>query len=112
MNNLLLKQDLTSQELQMLTSEMDQKQKSPVVAWLLWFFLGVLGAHRFYTGKLVTGILMLVTLGGFFIWALIDIFFVNALVRKKNEEFELSVINQIVAMRKSASSEVAATVQN
>jgi hypothetical protein len=33
----------------------------------------VFGAHRFYLGKIVTGILMILTLGGFFIWALIDL---------------------------------------
>jgi TM2 domain-containing membrane protein YozV len=39
---------------------------------LLCFFLGSFGVHRFYTGKIVTGILMLLTLGGCGIWALID----------------------------------------
>lgn len=29
--------------------------------------------HRFYVGKIVTGILMLVTLGGLGIWTLIDV---------------------------------------
>ena len=41
-------------------------------AFLLAFFLGVFGAHRFYVGKIGTGILMLLTLGGFGIWATID----------------------------------------
>jgi TM2 domain-containing membrane protein YozV len=47
-------------------------QKSWIVAVLLCFFLGVLGVHRFYVGKIGTGILQLVTLGGFGIWVLID----------------------------------------
>ena len=46
--------------------------KSNTVALLLCFFLGVLGVHRFYVGKIGTGILQLVTLGGLGIWALID----------------------------------------
>jgi len=41
-------------------------------AFLLCFFLGVLGAHRFYVGKIGSGILQLVTLGGLGIWTLID----------------------------------------
>ncbi len=39
---------------------------------LLCFFLGALGIHRFYVGKIGTGILMLITFGGFGIWALVD----------------------------------------
>ncbi|HHI81455.1 MAG TPA: NINE protein [Planctomycetes bacterium] len=41
-------------------------------AFLLCFLLGFLGAHRFYVGKIGTGILQLLTLGGLGIWALID----------------------------------------
>ena len=43
---------------------------------LLSFFLGGLGADHFYTGKTVTGILKLITLGGCTIWALIDLIMV------------------------------------
>ena len=47
-------------------------EKRILPAFLLCFFLGVLGAHRFYVGKIGTGLLQLVTLGGLGIWALID----------------------------------------
>lgn len=50
----------------------DVGEKGFVPAILLCFFLGALGAHRFYVGKIGTGILMLLTLGGFGIWAIID----------------------------------------
>ena len=47
--------------------------KKRLIALLLCFFLGCLGVHRFYVGKVGTGILQIVTLGGFGIWALIDL---------------------------------------
>ena len=46
--------------------------KSRLAAALLAFFFGWLGVHRFYVGKIGTGILMILTLGGLGIWALID----------------------------------------
>jgi hypothetical protein len=47
-------------------------EKRILPAFLLCFTLGFLGAHRFYVGKIGTGILQLVTLGGLGIWWLID----------------------------------------
>ena len=46
--------------------------KSRSIALVLGLVLGVFGAHRFYVGKIGTGILQLFTLGGLGIWYLID----------------------------------------
>ena len=48
-------------------------EKSFVATLLLCVLVGGLGVHRFYVGKIGTGILMLLTLGGLGIWALIDL---------------------------------------
>lgn len=42
-------------------------------AFLLCFFVGLFGAHRFYVGKVGTGIAMIFTIGGLGIWTLIDL---------------------------------------
>ena len=47
--------------------------KDFVPTMLLCFFLGGLGIHRFFVGKMGTGILMLITFGGLGIWWLIDL---------------------------------------
>jgi len=53
-------------------------QKSFLVTWLLSLVLGGLGIDRFYLGKIGTGILKLITLGGLGIWALIDLILILA----------------------------------
>jgi len=47
-------------------------EHSFVVTYLLSWFLGMFGAHRFYTGYIGIGIAQLLTLGGCGIWALVD----------------------------------------
>lgn len=52
---------------------MEKSDKGFVAALLLCLFLGGIGIHRFYVGKIGTGILMIITLGGLGIWTLIDL---------------------------------------
>lgn len=48
-------------------------EKDWMVTLLLCVFLGALGAHRFYTGHIVPGVIQLLTMGGCYIWWLIDL---------------------------------------
>lgn len=50
----------------------DVSEKSRLAAFLLAVFTGVFGGHRFYLGKVGSGILQLCTLGGMGIWWLAD----------------------------------------
>jgi hypothetical protein len=47
--------------------------KSRLVAFLLCFLVGVFGVHRFYVGKIGTGVFQLLTFGGLGIWTFVDL---------------------------------------
>lgn len=59
--------------------------KSKTTATLLCFFLGGLGAHKFYLGQTGQGVLFLLTAGLLGIGSLVN--FIQLLV-KSNEEFD------------------------
>jgi TM2 domain-containing membrane protein YozV len=54
------------------------------VAWVLLTFLGGLGIHRFYMGKVGTGIIYLLTLGLFGFGLLYDLWTLNGQVSEIN----------------------------
>lgn len=61
---------------------------STLVAYLLWFFLWFVSAHRFYLGRPVSAILQILSyfiLIGF-VWLLIDIFLIPGMIREKQNE--------------------------
>lgn len=60
--------------------------RSRTVAAVLAFFLGTLGVHRFYVGKVGTGVLMIVTLGALGVWTLIDFIMILVGSFKDKEE--------------------------
>ena len=51
---------------------LDNDSNKFIITILLCWFLGVFGAHRFYTGHTTIGIVQLFTLGGCGIWTIID----------------------------------------
>lgn len=93
--------DLTERELLILRQETDTRKKSATATWLLWLFLGVFGAHRFYLGRIGTGIAMLITLGGLLIWDLVDAFLIPGMLRADKRRVETELLEEIGAMRVS-----------
>ena len=78
----------------------DAQKKSPVAAYLLWWFLGYFGAHRFYLGRIGSATVMLiimlfsllltlVVVGfigiiGIGVWWLVDAFLIPGIVKRHN----------------------------
>lgn len=58
--------------------------KSTGTAYLLWFFLGLLGGHKFYLDKVGMGLLYFFTFGFFGIGWFIDLFTLGAQVNEYN----------------------------
>ncbi len=59
------------------------------LAWILLTFLGVFGAHRFYLGKWLTGLLWMVTGGLFLCGYLYDLWTLNEQVDETNRRADL-----------------------
>jgi TM2 domain-containing membrane protein YozV len=103
MNNMMMKQGMTSEQLAMVQGEMNKKQKSKGIAYALWFFLMVIGGHRFYTRN--TGYAIMMILFGWatlFIWNFLDVFFIGKRIEQLNNEMETELILQAKAFSNTA----------
>lgn len=50
-------------------NEIQVSSEKKMTMFLLCYFFGIFGIHRFLTGKKATGLLMLLTFGGVGVWA-------------------------------------------
>ena len=66
----------------------DKKEVNWALTVWMSFFLGWLGVDRFIMGKIGTGILKLITFGGFGIWYLIDLILIMSSYKFKNVEWK------------------------
>jgi len=73
---------------------MDQNQPthSVLLGYLLWIF-GFIGAHRFYYGKQITGVIWFFTFGLFFVGWIIDLFLIPSMEREAERRFVAGPIN-------------------
>ncbi|NYE19174.1 TM2 domain-containing protein [Microbacterium immunditiarum] len=60
-------------------------ERSFIATWMFAWLLGFLGVDRFYLGKIGTGVLKLLTIGGLGIWWLIDLILTLAGVQRDKE---------------------------
>lgn len=68
------------------------RSHSVIMGYLLWIF-GFIGAHRFYYGKQITGVIWFFTLGLLFVGWIIDLFLIPAMDREADRRFVAGPIN-------------------
>ncbi|MFT8882614.1 MAG: TM2 domain-containing protein [Liquorilactobacillus hordei] len=111
MNNTYLLSQLTNEERLLVNSEIEKRKKNTVVAYLLWFFLGTVGGHRYYFGKTGSAIAMtlitVLTLGfGAIItaiWAIVDVFLINGWLREDQDRIENGLSQELLSRRNNTS---------
>ena len=67
--------------------------KSTGTSYLLWLLclIGVCGIHRLYNGRIITGVIWLLTGGLFLIGQIIDLFLIPGMAERANAEFARDV---------------------
>ena len=95
------KRDMDLRQLMLLESEVKNREKNMLIGYLLWWFVGLFGDHRFYMGRSgsavamlilsITGIGLLVT----WIWCLVDAFLLHQWVTEHNQYVEYEVIREL-----------------
>jgi TM2 domain-containing membrane protein YozV len=97
------KNQLDARELILLEQEVRSLGKNMLIAYVLWYFLGIFGGHRFYMGKTGSAIAQLVltiTVIGVIvtaIWWIVDAFLVHAWVRDYNRNVESRLVDNLLA---------------
>ena len=63
-----------------------RQEVEPTTAYILWAlcFVGICGVHRFYSGKTISGLLYLFTVGFFGFGQLIDLLLIPGMTRERN----------------------------
>ncbi|SIT13512.1 hypothetical protein SAMN05421786_106145 [Chryseobacterium ureilyticum] len=87
--------ELNSEQQRIFVSEFERRKKSVGISYLLWFLLGW---HYAYLKKWGWLILYILTAGGFFIWAIIDLFRIPRMVEQYNNDLALEVLRDISIM--------------
>ena len=94
-------QDLTDQERLIFQAEMGTRRKDPTMGLVLCLFLGGLGAHRFYLGETMLGILYLCFCWTFvpLVVSIIELFLIQGRVRAYNTQVALEVATKLKVLR-------------
>lgn len=110
--------ELNVHQQQLVEQRLANEVKSPLIAYLLWFFLAAIAAHRFYLGKAGSAVVMLllcwvgiftsflgiglVLLAAFGIWWIVDAFLIPSIIDADRHAKRVTIANEIRATMGSA----------
>ena len=92
---ILLLNELTPAQKNYVMNRLAAKEKDLSVAYIFWF----LCFHYFYFMKPVRKIKYRINYGGFFIWAIIDLFRMKSLVEECNETIVQELIQEATLLK-------------
>lgn len=97
MDDLILQKDMSDSQRMMFQSEVAKVRKDRTTALLLTLFLGGIGAHRYYMGDVMLGILYTI-----FFWTLIpaiiafiELFLIMKRVDRYNEQISREIATKV-----------------
>jgi len=105
---------LTTEQQMLVEQRLSNEKKSTGVAYLLWFFLGGFGGHRFYLGKTGSAVLMLILfilgwvtlvvyIGAILliavgIWLLVDAFLIPGIITADSQAKRHQISTELAVM--------------
>lgn len=91
---------LSVQQQILIEQRVTNEAKSVGAAYLLWFFLWFISAHRFYLGRPVSAILQIlsyfIVVG--FIWLIVDAFLIPGMVQAQKDEVRRKLTSNALIM--------------
>lgn len=75
-------------------NEYERKKKKKSIGWLAWFLIGW---HYLYVGKVGMQFAFWFTLGGFWIWWIVDFFRMPSIIRSANEQIARDAVQTLGA---------------
>lgn len=90
---------LSTAQLSLIEQRVANDGPSTAIAYLFWFFLGLVSAHRFYLGRGGTAVLQIlsyfIVIG--FIWLLIDGFLIPGMIRERKDRIRQRMTTELLA---------------
>lgn len=108
--------NLSAAEQMLIEQRVTNEAKSTLVAYLFWFFLGGLGAHRFYLGRPATALAIMACLilgiaigrfgtpllGVVAIWLIVDLFMIPLMIQRQKNEVREKLKQQLAISNQAA----------